>query len=38
MGEAAMNLKFEKAASLRDEVTRLKEMEGDVLDAGITDA
>jgi excinuclease ABC subunit B len=34
MREAATNLEFEKAARLRDEIKRLREMELDVLDAG----
>jgi excinuclease ABC subunit B len=37
MREAATNLEFEKAARLRDEVERLREMEVDVLE-GSTDA
>ncbi|HWA18136.1 MAG TPA: helicase-related protein, partial [Devosia sp.] len=37
MREAATNLEFEKAARLRDEIRRLREMELDVLDAGGTD-
>jgi excinuclease ABC subunit B len=36
MREAATNLEFEKAAKLRDEVKRLREMELDVL-AGAKD-
>ena len=35
MREAATNLEFEKAARLRDEIKRLREMELDVLDAGV---
>ncbi len=35
MREAATNLEFEKAARLRDEIKRLKELELDVLDGGI---
>ena len=34
MREAATNLEFEKAARLRDEVKRLREMELDALDGG----
>ncbi len=35
MRDAATNLEFEKAARLRDEVKRLREMELDVLDGGL---
>ena len=35
MREAATNLEFEKAARLRDEVKRLREMELDVLEGGV---
>ena len=37
MREAATNLEFEKAARLRDEVKRLREMELDALDANPAD-
>ena len=37
MREAATNLEFEKAAKLRDEIKRLREMELDTLDGGLAD-
>jgi excinuclease ABC subunit B len=35
MREAATNLEFEKAARLRDEIKRLREMELDVLEGSV---
>ena len=37
MRDAATNLEFEKAARLRDEIKRLREMELDVLEANPAD-
>jgi excinuclease ABC subunit B len=37
MREAATNLEFERAARVRDEINRLREMELDVLDGGLSD-
>ncbi len=37
MREAATNLEFERAARVRDEINRLREMELDVLDGGLGD-